>query len=50
MHQSVDKIGYFLDSLITLKSLKLVDTISNQCYLIFLLLCFNYDVFLIYYI
>ena len=30
MHWSVDKTGYFLDSLITCKSLKLVDDISNQ--------------------
>ena len=30
MHQSVDKIEYFLDSLITRKSLKLVNYISNQ--------------------
>ena len=29
-HQSVDRTGYFLDSLITCKSLKLVDDISNQ--------------------
>ena len=41
MHQSVNKTEYFLDSLITLESLKLVDNISNQLnhqyYLIILL-------------
>ena len=30
MHHSVDKTGYFLDSLITRKSLKLGDDVSNQ--------------------
>ena len=30
MHWSVDKTGYFLDSLIICKSLKLVNDISNQ--------------------
>ena len=35
MNQSIDKTECFQDSLITRKSLKLVDNISNQCYLIF---------------
>ena len=30
MHQSVDKTEYFIGSLITRKSLKLTDIISNQ--------------------
>ena len=30
IHRSVNKTGYFLDSLIAYKSLKLVDHISNQ--------------------
>ena len=42
MHQSADKAEYFLDFLITRKSLKLVNNISNQCnhqyYSIFLLI------------
>ena len=29
-HRSVDKTGYFLDSLITCKSLKLIDDILNE--------------------
>ena len=42
MHQSIDKTEYFIDSLITHESLKLVDYIPNhlyhQYYLIFLLI------------
>ena len=30
IHRSVDKTGYFLDSLITRKSFKLENDISNQ--------------------
>ena len=32
MHQSVDKLEYFIDSLTTRKSFKLVDGIPNQFY------------------
>ena len=32
MHRSFDKTGYFLDSLITCKTLKVVDDILNQHY------------------